>query len=1130
MQRMPIGLTILFATIVGVIPSAPATAQVRGGRQLDRQVVNGREAAAREVIVRLRQPLPPGQVARILTEADPDRVESLNRAGLLRVRSRSLNVPALLAILAGRNDIDYVEPNYIVGALTDPTDPLWPQLWGLSNTGQAVNGGAAGLPGSDIGISEAWNVSTGSTTNVVAVVDTGIDYTHPDLAPNMWSAPAAFTVTIGGADITCPAGTHGFNAIELTCDPMDDHNHGSHVAGTIGAAGDNGIGVVGVNRIARLMGLKFLDSSGSGTVADAIHAIQFAIQVKQIFGASMGANVRVLSNSWGGGGFSQALLDQIEAANSHDMLFVAAAGNNGFSIDILRMYPASYAAPNIVAVAATTNTDGRASFSNYGAHSVHLGAPGVDILSTTRGATYAFFSGTSMATPHVSGAAALVLSRCGIDTPTLKATLVGSVDPVASLATTTISGGRLNVNSAINACVALPTVPADLAATGGDTQVRLSWSASIGAISYRVKRSLTPGGPYGLVVSNAGAGQFTDGNLVNGTTYYYTVSAVNVLGESGDSNEASATPRAASDLVVSSFSAPGTGGAGKTLVLSVTTWNQGLGSADPSTTRIYLSNDAGVQSSDIQLESAQAVPALAPGTSVAASFSVTLPAPVRIGQHYIIAKSDADDVLFERQEANNTRARLLLIGPDLAVSSVTVPATAAPGAAMIATDTVTNQGGDAAAASTLRYYWSMNSTLDASDMLLAGRGIPALEPRTSATGQTTLTIPSALAMGTYYVIAEVDALKAVLEAQETNNTAARAVRVGGDVLLSVFTAPTKSGAGALIVLGDTTMNQGSDTVAATVTRFYLSTNSQLDTSDVLLPGSRAVSALAPGASNSGSTTAALPSGVAVGTHYLIAKADADNAAAETQEGNNTSARSIQIGGDLIVSAVTVPSRLGAGGSFAVTATTTNQGGGDAGASVTQFYLSTDVLLDAGDPLLGGSQAIAGLAAGTSSSGSTTITIPTGLASGSYYFFTKADAGNAVSETQETNNTTIKGVVIGPDLFASSAFVTSPSTPGSQTPVTETVTNQGGGTAGPTVTRFYLSTDSTLDAADAVLAGSRAVPALTAGASSSGTTLVTIPSGTAPGTYYVQVRTDADGSVSESIETNNVTARSINVID
>jgi subtilisin family serine protease len=304
----------------------------------------------------------------------------------------------------------YAEPNYIVRAFSTPNDAGFPQLWGLENTGQVINGGLPGSAGSDIRAVLAWSVSLGSTAHVVGVIDTGIDYTHPDLVPNIWSAPTAFTVDLGGGTtISCAAGTHGFNALTRTCNPMDDHGHGTHVTGTIGASGNNGIGVVGVNWTTQLMGIKFLDASGEGTVADAIAGIRFAVAARRAFPGA--ADVRVLSASWGGFEYSQALLDEITAIQAEDMLLVAAAGNSGFNNDVFPIYPASYNAANIVSVAATTNTNSRAFFSNYGPATVHLGAPGVDILSTIPGNSYSFASGTSMATPHVSGAAALVLSR-----------------------------------------------------------------------------------------------------------------------------------------------------------------------------------------------------------------------------------------------------------------------------------------------------------------------------------------------------------------------------------------------------------------------------------------------------------------------------------------------------------------------------------------------------------------------------------------------------------------------------------------------------------------------------------------------------------------------------------------------
>ena len=271
---------------------------------------------------------------------------------------------------------------------------------GLSNTGQVVNG-TTGTTGADIDTTLAWSVTTGSRNFIVGVVDTGVDYNHPDLAANIWNNPLQ---DLAG----CPAGSHGFNAITGTCDPMDDHNHGSHTSGTIGAVGNNGTGVAGVNWATQIMGLKFLDASGSGSMANAVTVIDFAIQAKQA-----GQNVRVLSNSWGGGGFTQSLLDIIVKAGQNDILFVAAAGNSTMNVDSYPFYPCDYAASNIICVAATDQNDGLASFSNYGATSVHLGAPGVNTLSTIRGGGYAYYNGTSMATPHVSGAAALILSAPG---------------------------------------------------------------------------------------------------------------------------------------------------------------------------------------------------------------------------------------------------------------------------------------------------------------------------------------------------------------------------------------------------------------------------------------------------------------------------------------------------------------------------------------------------------------------------------------------------------------------------------------------------------------------------------------------------------------------------------------------
>lgn len=447
------GLLLLFS--IAQHPGLTQASSQKAAPPVDQktEMVGGLEAVAGEVIVRFEQDglIANLEAAKRIADAMEHRQVGASNLRLYLIRSRSQNVSSLVAFLSALPGVVYAEPNYIIRTTLTPNDTRFGELWGLNNTGQVV-GGTAGIPGADISAVSAWDVSTGSSSIVVGVVDTGVDYNHPDLAANIWSAPTAFTVTIGGQAITCPQGSHGFNAINNTCNPADDNNHGTHVSGTIGAVGNNATGVVGVNWTTRIMGLKFLSSSGSGTTADAIDCIEFAIQAKQAFAGSGGANVRVLSNSWGGGGFSQALLDQINKADNNNMLFVAAAGNNNSNNDITPHFPSSYNAPNVVAVASTTNRDAKSSFSNFGATSVDLGAPGSSILSTVRNGGYSSFSGTSMATPHVSGAAALVLSECALNTADLRANLLNNVDLISSMSGITVTGGRLNVDKAIRNC------------------------------------------------------------------------------------------------------------------------------------------------------------------------------------------------------------------------------------------------------------------------------------------------------------------------------------------------------------------------------------------------------------------------------------------------------------------------------------------------------------------------------------------------------------------------------------------------------------------------------------------------------------------------------------------------------
>lgn len=539
-------LSKLFSTVLAVaLFQSPALARHQTELYLSREVV------ANEVLVKFITPRT--DVADdIRQSADIDISKRIGDGKIHHLRSRSKKVAALIASLKSRPDVVFAEPNYLVSIADIPNDPSFSSLWGLRNLTTI---------GADISAVQAWDISVGSAANVVGVIDTGTNYNHPDLAANMWSAPTSFSVTIGGVTITCAAGTHGFNAIKRTCDPNDDHSHGTHVAGTVGAVGNNGLGVVGVSRVARIMALKFLDSTGNGSIADAIDAIEFAIQAKSAFAPS-GANVRVLSNSWGGADFSEALLDQINRADSANMLFVVAAGNASANNDTTPDYPGNYQTNNIISVAATDINDNRSWFSNYGPLMVDLGAPGENILSTILGNGYGYKSGTSMAAPHVSGAAALILAQCPLNTAQLISNILSNVDVVSSLSGITLSNGRLNVNRAIRACAppTFPTAPSTLTATAAaNGTINLNWTDnSNNETGFKIERKTGAGGTYAPIVTTAAnALSYADSGLAAATTYYYRIRATNASGDSAYSNEANATTAATAAI---NFALPANGG------------------------------------------------------------------------------------------------------------------------------------------------------------------------------------------------------------------------------------------------------------------------------------------------------------------------------------------------------------------------------------------------------------------------------------------------------------------------------------------------------------------------------------------------------------------------------------------
>ena len=341
-----------------------------------------------------------------------------------------------LSLYKSSPDVESVQPNFYYHLLNSPSDARFSELYGMQK----------------ISAPAAWDLSTGSQATVVANIDTGIAYNHEDLAANMWrnegETPDNGVDDDGNGFID---DYHGFDFFYNDSDPTDDAGgHGTHTGGTIGAVGNNALGVVGVNWNVRLMAIKIYSPSGSDTTsAMLINAYNYVRMMK-----NRGVNIRITNNSYGGCGeacgYDQATRDAIDALGDAGVLQVFAAGNNGRDIEATPFYPASYTSPSIITVAASDRDDNRVGFSNYGASSTDLAAPGLGILSTISSGGYDTSSGTSMATPHVTGAAALLASHNpNLSAASLKATLMNSVDALPQWNGVVKSGGRLNVAKAL---------------------------------------------------------------------------------------------------------------------------------------------------------------------------------------------------------------------------------------------------------------------------------------------------------------------------------------------------------------------------------------------------------------------------------------------------------------------------------------------------------------------------------------------------------------------------------------------------------------------------------------------------------------------------------------------------------
>ncbi len=492
-----IGVTLLAAFMT------PGSSRVRA------QAPAGSRFAATQLIVKYRSGAREGEksrargLARARLQHERNRLRHDAGEGDLELLTIDPAVAVADAIAAVSRDpsVEYAEPNWIYTPATLPNDPKFNQLWGFNNTAQPIDG-SAGLNDADVDAPEAWNVSLGSSHVYVGVIDQGIDINHEDLGVQpggpIWTNPYdpvdgvdndlnGYVDDVHGWDFLGGDNTvYDGSSADLSIDA-----HGTHVSGTIGARANNGIGVAGINWNVTIIPAKFLGAS-NGTTADAIRAVDYLTDLK----TRHGLNLVAINNSWNGGGFSQALLDAIARAARADILFIAAAGNGGSDglgddLDQAPSYPASYDTTSavgynsVITVAATDRWDRLADFSNFGARTVDLGAPGVDILSTTPRNGYAYYNGTSMAVPHVTGAAALVNAATALTGRELRARLLGAVDRVTSLQGFTVTGGRLNIQRAVASAptVTMPEIVLHAASASviGRWQVVADASAASGA-------------------------------------------------------------------------------------------------------------------------------------------------------------------------------------------------------------------------------------------------------------------------------------------------------------------------------------------------------------------------------------------------------------------------------------------------------------------------------------------------------------------------------------------------------------------------------------------------------------------------------------------------------------------------